>query len=131
MKILLTILALILLSVSIEAGDVQVLKAEFKASSENTWNVDVTLKHDDTGWKHYADNWRVVDADGNILGDRVLYHPHVNEQPFTRGLSNISIDEGTRTVFIEAHDKEHGWTKKRLRIDLNKSAGSVLKVEAD
>jgi len=124
-KILLLILTF--LSASIKAGDVNIISAEFKKN--NTWNINVTLKHEDTGWSHYADNWRVVDADGNILADRVLYHPHVNEQPFTRSLSNISIPKTTRIVFIEAHDKEHGWTKKRLRIDLNKVVNGVLKVD--
>jgi hypothetical protein len=129
MKILLIMLTF--LSASAEAGDVQIVRAEFNKNHNNTWNVDVTLKHRDTSWSHYADNWRIVDAKGNVLGDRVLYHPHVNEQPFTRSLSNITLPKGTRTVYIEAHDKEHGWTKKRLRIDLNKSAGGILKVEAD
>ncbi len=124
-------LILLFLSISIRAGVVDIVSAKFNKNLNNTWNVDVTLKHKDTGWSHYADNWRVVDADGNILGDRVLYHPHVNEQPFTRSLSNITLPKGTRTVYIEAHDKEHGWAKKMLRIDLNKSAGGILKVEAD
>ncbi len=124
-------LILLFLSIFIRAGEVDIVSAEFNKNLNNTWNVDITLRHEDTGWSHYADNWRVVDAEGNILGDRVLYHPHVNEQPFTRSLSNITLPKGTRTVYIEAHDKEHGWTKKRLRIDLNKSAGGILKVEAD
>lgn len=47
---------------------------------------DVTLSHPDTGWDHYADGWRIEDASGTVLGLRVLGHPHVNEQPFTRSL---------------------------------------------
>jgi len=127
-KILFTVL--ILLSATVQAGDVQILSAEFNKNRNDTWNVDVTLNHADTGWEHYADNWRIVDLDGNILGDRVLYHPHVNEQPFTRSLSNVTLSKRVRIVYIEAHDKVHGWTKNRLKIDLNKAVDNVLKVNS-
>jgi len=62
------------------AGEVTIVAAEFKDVGDSQWSVSVTLKHDDTGWDHYADDWRVVEEDGNVLGDRVLYHPHENEQ---------------------------------------------------
>ena len=48
--------------------------------------IHVTLAHPDTGWDHYADGWEVVTGDGTSLGLRVLAHPHVDEQPFTRSL---------------------------------------------
>ncbi len=131
MKILIAILTLTLVSVSVNADEVQILDAEFKTSGDNQWSVDVTLKHKDTGWSHYADNWRIIDPDGNILGDRILYHPHVNEQPFTRSLSHIKIPNGSRIVFIEAHDKKHGWSKNRLKINLNKAEKGYLKVKVN
>ena len=81
------------------------------------------------GWEHYADNWQVLDSDEKILGDRILYHPHVNEQPFTRSLGNIDIPINTKIVYISAHDKAHGWTPKRLAVDLNKIQGNRVKVE--
>lgn len=68
----------------VQAGEVSILAADLKQQSNLTWSLSVTLKHADTGWDHYADNWRLVDKEGEILGDRVLFHPHVNEQPFTR-----------------------------------------------
>lgn len=111
-----------------EADDVKILAAEFNSSGDNQWSVSVTLKHNDTGWDHYADNWRVVDGEGNVLGDRVLYHPHVDEQPFTR-LGVAKIPEGITTVYIEAHDKVHGWTPNRLTVDLGEASGGRLRVE--
>jgi hypothetical protein len=113
------------------AGEVEILSADFVETGKHRWSVNVTLKHGDTGWDHYADNWRVVDDQGNILGDRVLYHPHVDEQPFTRGLNNVFIPEGMAVVFIEAHDKVHGWSKNRLRVELGDVAGGRLSVEAE
>jgi len=104
------------------AGEVTIVAADFQPSGDNRWSVQVTLKHADTGWDHYADEWRVVDAAGTVLGDRVLYHPHVGEQPFTRGLSGVEIPAGTMRVWVEAHDKVHGWAHERLEVDLSKSS---------
>lgn len=112
------------------ANDVQILAAEFQNSGALSWSVSITLKHNDTGWKHYADNWRIVDNKGNILGNRVLMHPHVNEQPFTRGLGNVMIPERVKTVYVEAHDTMHGWTAKKLQIDLEKATNGRLTVTA-
>ena len=111
------------------AGDAEILAADFQLVSKDTWPVNVTLQHGDTGWDHYADNWRVVDAEGRVLGDRVLYHPHVDEQPFTRGLGGIVIPEGTERVFVEAHDTVHGWSPDRLEVDMRSADGGRIRVE--
>ena len=113
------------------AGEVTIVDAEFTHTSGQQWSVSVTLEHADSGWDHYADNWRVVDGEGNVLGDRVLYHPHVDEQPFTRSLSGVEIPEGTTEVFVIAHDKVHGWTESRLLIDLGEAVDGVLKVTSE
>ena len=82
-----------------------------------TWRFDVTVTHPDTGWDHYADGWRVLDMEGNELGLRVLYHPHVDEQPFTRSLSGVVIPAGLTQVQIEARCSVDGWTT-RMTVDL-------------
>ncbi|MEO1562448.1 MAG: hypothetical protein AAFR98_03350 [Pseudomonadota bacterium] len=68
---------------------------------------DVTIRHGDTGWDHYADGWGVYDMDGNELGYRTLFHPHVNEQPFTRSLT-ITVSNDIETVVILPRDSVHG-----------------------
>lgn len=83
-----------------------------------TWRFDVTIRHPDTGWDHYADGWRVLDMQGNELGLRVLFHPHVNEQPFTRSLNGVAIPEGTTQVQIQARDLPEGWNKDTMVITL-------------
>ena len=92
------------------------------------WRVNTTLRHDDSGWDHYADGWRVVNEAGEKLGERILFHPHEDEQPFTRSLQNLAIPEGTTIVYVEAHDKVHGWSKQRVKIDLSKSSGENYRV---
>ncbi|MFV1997574.1 MAG: hypothetical protein ACC641_06130 [Acidiferrobacterales bacterium] len=111
----------------VTAGEAEVVKAEFTKQGA-TWHVSTTLRHGDTGWEHYADAWRVVDSMGRELGKRVLVHPHENEQPFTRSQGGISIPANITVVFVEAHDKKHGWNKERVRVDLNRSSGKRYRV---
>ncbi len=119
---LLIMSGLLLVSVVVQAGDVEI-KNVYLNQQGSTWRADVTLKHDDSGWEHYADAWRLVDPSGKLLGTRVLYHPHVNEQPFTRSLGSINIPAGTDIIFVEAHDKKHGWSPQRVKVDLTTSSG--------
>lgn len=91
--------------------------------------MSVTLRHSDTGWDHYADAWRVVTEDGSVIGTRTLYHPHVDEQPFTRSLSGLKLPADVTRVYVEAHDKVHGWSADRLEVDLNLTSGDRFKVE--
>ena len=107
-------------------GDVEIVSADFQRSGNGTWSVNVALLHADSGWDHYADIWRVVDAEGNILGERVLLHPHEDEQPFIRGESGIEISESLERVYIEAHDMVHGWTPNRMEVDMTKAVRGRL-----
>ncbi|MEM9046986.1 MAG: hypothetical protein AAGC81_20090 [Pseudomonadota bacterium] len=106
-----------LLSAPAIAGDVEITEAKARKSGD-AWRFDVTLLHADTGWDHYADAWRVVGPDGTVYGTRVLAHPHVNEQPFTRSLGGVKIPESVSQVTIEAKDSVHGWAEAVFTLDL-------------
>ena len=95
-----------------EVVDVKVEKAGI------VWNIHVTLRHEDSGWDHYADGWEVLDAAGNRLGYRELMHPHVEEQPFTRSLSGVVIPDGTRVIYVRPRCSEHGWAAEPTRVEL-------------
>jgi len=112
------ILSLMLGSAAAWAGDVEILGAQVQRAGE-TLNARVTLRHDDTGWDHYADAWRVETLDGTVLGTRVLLHPHVDEQPFTRGLSGISAPDVVQQVVIRARDTVHGWSPQTLTVTVS------------
>ena len=90
------------------AGEADVVDANATRTGE-TWRFDVTVRHDDTGWDHYADKWDVLAPGGAVLGTRVLLHPHENEQPFTRSLTGIELSDGIDTVIIRAHDSVDGY----------------------
>ena len=117
----------LLITTSVFASDVEIVKVVLTKHT-GTWRADVTLNHADTGWKHYADAWRLVDEKGNEIAKRTLYHPHVNEQPFTRSLHDFQIPNGTKILFIEAHDLNRGWSQGKVMVDLRKSSGPKYKV---
>ncbi len=99
-------------------ADAPVIKNVSMKKSGETWSFNVTLEHGDTGWDDYADGWRVLDASGKELGVRVLAHPHVNEQPFTRSLSGVRIPADVTEVGIQASDSIGGWSSpvKTIRL---------------
>jgi hypothetical protein len=68
----------------------------------------VTVKHDDTGWDHYANRFEIIGADGKLLTTRILRHPHVEEQPFTRSQGRVRIPHDIDSVEIRAGDLVHG-----------------------
>ena len=101
------------------AGEADVRAVQVHVSGDGTYRFDVTLRHADTGWDHYADRWEVLTPDGEIIATRTLYHPHVDEQPFTRSLSGIRIPPGVHQVVVRAHDSVHGYGGEQQRVDLS------------
>ena len=100
----------------VSGGEVEIVNVEVVCSSSCTFSV--TLKHGDEGWDHYANQWDVMLMDGTLLKSRVLYHPHVDEQPFTRSLSGVRIPAGTSRVKIRAKDLKHGYSSKEFSVQI-------------
>lgn len=109
-------LVLLIASAPALAGEADVVDAAAQCTA-GSCRFSVTVRHDDTGWDHYADHWRVLGPDGRELGRRVLYHPHVGEQPFTRSLDAVAV-EALEHVVIEAHDSSHGYGGRRHELAL-------------
>ena len=100
---------LMLLAPGAGAGKADVIAATIEPSTDGRrFNLSVTLRHDDSGWDHYANRWEVVGPDGRVLATRTLYHPHVDEQPFTRSLANVDIPMPITWIKIRGHDLVHG-----------------------
>lgn len=97
----------------------QVLFVKASQSSDGTWRFDVTVRHDDQGWEEYADAWQVVHPDTEeVLAERILLHPHDNEQPFTRSESNIVIPPELTLVIVRAKDNVEGFGGQEVIVDL-------------
>lgn len=108
----------LLLSGNLFAGKADVLKVEVHDKGDRTYAFDVTVRHADTGWDHYANGWEVIGPDGSVLGKRVLFHPHVNEQPFTRSLSGVKIPKPITWVKVRAHDNVHGLGGREVTVSI-------------
>ena len=99
------------------AGDAKIVGVEITPSGNGVYNISVTLEHGDEGWDHYANRWDVLDENGELLGSRVLAHPHVNEQPFTRSL-RVEIPASVKTVTIVAADSVHGDNPETVTVEV-------------
>ena len=102
------------------AGKADVVDVEIRKTSDGSYRFAVTVAHDDEGWDHYANRWDVVTLDGKVLGTRTLYHPHVDEQPFTRVLSGVSIPPDVKRVEVRAYDSVHGGGGAVMTVDVPK-----------
>ena len=109
-------LVLLLCAPALRAGDVTIV--DVRVECPRACNFTVTLEHADEGWNHYADQWDVLTLDGKLLKSRVLHHPHVDEQPFTRSLSGVRIASDVKQVKIRARDSKHGYSKNEVIVDL-------------
>ena len=118
------------------AADADVLNVRAVESEDGTWTFHVTVQHPDTGWEDYADGWDVVTPDGRVLKPnpddaftRVLLHPHVNEQPFTRSQRGIAIPSDVTQVTVRAHDIVDGFGGQTITVDLTQASGENYTVE--
>ena len=98
------------------AGEADVVDVQVSGSG-GSYNFSVTVRHADEGWEHFANRWEVVGQDGMVYGTRVLAHPHVDEQPFTRS-GSINIPVGVSTVIVRANDSVHGLGGKEIVVPL-------------
>ena len=99
------------------AGEADVVDVKVTHMSGQEYRISVTLEHADTGWDHYANAWQIFDENDNLIGERVLHHPHVNEQPFTRSLT-LNIPKDIKVIIIKGQDSVHGLGGKSLRVEL-------------
>lgn len=115
--LLCTSLTLLLALTSAIAGEADVVDGKISALGDGRYRIDATVLHADDGWDHYADRWDVLDSDGNVLGSRVLGHPHDNEQPFTRSLT-LTLPPGTKLIRLQANDSVHGLGGKLFELSV-------------
>lgn len=116
-------------------ADVEFVKAV--QNTDGTWTFHVTVQHPDTGWDDYADGWDVVTPDGQVLKitpddpfTRLLLHPHVGEQPFTRSQSGIRIPYGVTSVTVRAHSLVRGFGGREITLDMTRSKGDHYEVQS-
>jgi len=117
--VLVAVGAILLAFTQVFAGEADVVGVDARLQAGGTWRFSVTVRHEDEGWDHYADKWIVAGPDGTVYGERVLLHPHENEQPFTRSQPGIRIPDDVSTVTVKAHDSVHDFGGVEMTVDLD------------
>ena len=119
------------------SGMADVVFVKAVQAADGSWTFSVTVRHPDTGWEDYADGWDVVTPDGQTLKrnpddpfTRLLLHPHVEEQPFTRSQSGIRIPDGVTQVTVRAHSLTRGFGGREIVVDLTQPSGEGFEVQA-
>ena len=95
-----------------------VLAAKVRPSGTDTFDFDVTVSSPYDTPQRYADAFRVMGNDGAVFGERVLFHDHAGEQPFTRDLHGVKIPRAVRIVVVQARDQRFGYGGKTLEVQL-------------
>ena len=107
------------LGVSAALADIaDVIDVEVTRESADSYRFEVIIRSEETGWDKYADRWEVLGPDGERVGTRVLHHPHVDEQPFTRSLGGVAIPEAITEVTVRAHDSADGYGGAEMIVPL-------------
>lgn len=88
------------------------------AAAGDTYRFDVTVSSPYDSPERYADAFRVLTPDGDVLAVRELLHDHADEQPFTRSLGDVAVPAGIRTVTVQARDLEYGWGGGTVEVEL-------------
>ncbi|MGJ3260831.1 MAG: hypothetical protein ACFE0S_14635 [Rhodospirillales bacterium] len=117
--LLAALFAAVLVPRPLAADEPAVLDVTVSANVDGTYAFNVTATHRDEGWSHYADKWEIVGGvDNRVLGTRTLYHPHVDEQPFTRSLSRVEIPIGITEVTVRAYCNTTGVGARTVTVEL-------------
>lgn len=93
--------------------DVVAARVRF-AADRTRHDFDVTISSPYDSPERYADAFRIMSADGTVLGERSLLHDHADEQPFTRELHGVVIPADLRQVTIQARDRLNGYGGKTV-----------------
>lgn len=94
-----------------------ILDAEL-SGSDGEYRISVTVSSPYDSPERYADGWRVLDEDGNVLAEHELGHDHANEQPFTRSRGPFEIPNNVNEITVEGHDQEHGYGGATVTIEV-------------
>ena len=105
---------------AVDDGVPRVVGVSVTAAGDETYRFDVTVSSPYDGPDQYADAWRVLGPDGEVLAVRELTHDHAGEQPFTRSLDGVAVPEGVTAVRVEARDLLEGWSGETLEVQLDR-----------
>lgn len=95
-----------------------VVDARLSATGDGHYEIVVTISSPYDSPERYADGWRVLDPQGEVLAEHDLAHDHADEQPFTRTRGPFTIPEHVTDIIVEGRDLEHGYGGETVTIDV-------------
>lgn len=93
-----------------------IFEAELTRESGDEYTIAVTVSSPYDTPERYADGWRVMTTDGDVLAEHDLAHDHANEQPFTRSRGPFVIPSDIQEVVVEGHDQANGYGGETVTI---------------
>ncbi|QWC84353.1 hypothetical protein KLP28_12310 [Nocardioidaceae bacterium] len=96
----------------------EVRSIELTPAGQGTYDVAVTISSPYDSPERYADGWRVMDQDGEVLGVHELTHDHADEQPFTRTQYALEIPADVDEVTVEGRDLRNGFGGGTRTVDV-------------
>ena len=96
-----------------------IIDVELTPNGDNTYNIAVTISSPYDSPQRYADGWRVLDPNGNVLAEHTLLHDHANEQPFTRVQRNVAIPADMPHILLEGRDTQYGYGGEIIKVPVN------------
>lgn len=99
-----------------DADHPDVLAVVLAGDDAGGWSLEVTLSSEYDSPERYADGWRVLDDDGEVLGEHTLTHDHAGEQPVTRTQTGLEIPEDVDVVTVEGSDTDNGYGGATLEV---------------
>ena len=97
--------------------EANVTGVELEPTDGRTFDVGVTLIHDDDGEEGYANWWQAETLDGERLGRRDLAHAHGTRE-FTRS-ADIDVPEDISCVAVRGHDQTHDYGGQAMLVDVD------------
>lgn len=100
----------------LHANQANVLDVKVECNKKRICTFWVTVEHADTGWEHYANSFEILKENGTLIKRRILAHPHVEEQPFTRSLDGVKLHKNLKHVIVRARDSVHKYGGKEMKV---------------
>jgi hypothetical protein len=95
-----------------------ILEVELRPLGERIYDVVVTVSSPYDTSQRYADGWRVLDPQGNVIGSHTLLHDHAGEQPFTRTQPGLHIPVDVDEITVEGRDQVNGFGGLTVTIEV-------------
>jgi hypothetical protein len=114
---------------SLDLREANVTGVGIERGDGRTFDVSVTLYHDDDGEEEYANWWQVETLDGERLGRRDLTHPHGTRE-FTRS-AGVGIPEGVSCVVVRGHDETHAYGGQAMLVGVDSGETKTMRQGSD